>query len=285
MKVLRAPANLRAEVTARKRAGATVGFAPTMGALHDGHLSLIRAARAATDVVVVSIFVNPLQFGADEDFETYPRDETADLKLLESEGVDLVFLPAVEDMYPSDRSTSIEVGELGSILEGASRPGHFSGVATVVAKLFNIVQPDVAFFGQKDAQQLAVVRRIAADLSFPVEIRSCPTIRESDGLAMSSRNVRLDPAERARATALFAALEAGARVLREEHNAAAAEKTMLETLHAAGIDPDYAVAVDPTTFRPPAEAAPALLAIAARIGGTRLIDNLLVNDSTTSLEG
>jgi pantoate--beta-alanine ligase len=281
----RTPDELQDELAEARAGGLTVGFVPTMGALHDGHISLIRAARQASDVVVVSIFVNPLQFGPGEDFATYPRDEDADLRRLESAGVDVAFLPGVDDMYPPGRSTSIEVGELGGILEGASRPGHFAGVATVVTKLLNIVGPRVAFFGQKDAQQLAVVRRVAADLSIPVEIRSCPTVRDADGLALSSRNVRLDAGERTRATALYDALRSGQRVLTEEHSVPAAEKTMLDVMRSANVEPDYAAVVDPDSFRPYPGEGRALLLVAARVGQTRLIDNLLVDDTSNPMEG
>lgn len=284
MKIVETIEAMRLEVAAERSADRSVGFVPTMGALHDGHLSLVDAANKSTDVVVVSIFVNPLQFGPSEDFATYPRDEGADLDRLARTGVDIVFLPEVEDMYPDGRSTSIDVGELGELMEGAIRPGHFAGVATVVTKLFNIVRPDVAFFGRKDAQQLAVIRRVVTDLSLPVEVRSCPTVRDSDGLALSSRNVRLSPEERSRATALFGALTAGARVLSEERNVAASEKTMREVLGAAGIDPDYAAVVDPETFQPPAGRGPALLAVAARVGTTRLIDNLLLDHDLNAEE-
>jgi pantoate--beta-alanine ligase len=274
MIVARTVVELRAAMSSHE---GTVGLVPTMGALHEGHLSLIRAARAASDVVVASIFVNPLQFGPSEDFDTYPRDEAGDLGLLESEGVDAVFLPSVAEMYPEGRATTVGVGGIGEILEGAVRPGHFDGVATVVVKLFNIVRPHAAWFGQKDAQQLAVIRRAVADLSMDVEINAGPTVRDADGLAMSSRNVYLSPDERMQATALFAALRAGGHVLETESNVAAAEKTMREILTAEGIDIDYAVVVDPDEFTPfEWEGPAALLAVAGRVGKTRLIDNLLV---------
>ena len=284
MRVARTIAELRAGLLPARAAGKSIGFVPTMGALHEGHLSLVRAARTATDVVVVSIFVNPLQFGPDEDLAAYPRDEQSDLDLLESEGVDHVFLPTVDEMYPPGRATEVTVPALAGVLEGASRPGHFAGVATVVTKLLNIVQPGAAFFGQKDAQQLAVVRRLVADLSIPVEIAAGPTVREPDGLALSSRNAYLGAGERATATALFEALEAGTRVLREEANVAAAEKTMIETMTAAGAVPDYAAVVEPDTFRAYEGRGQALLVVAARVGATRLIDNFLLDEITTSLE-
>lgn len=284
MRIARSSEELRVELVAERSAEHSIGFVATMGALHAGHLSLVGAAREASDVVVVSIFVNPTQFGPGEDYSMYPRDEATDVRLLEEAGADIVFLPDVDDMYPPGASTTVSTGELGDIVEGASRPGHFDGVATIVTKLLNVVQPDVAFFGRKDAQQLAVVQRVVSDLSLPVEIRGCPTVREPDGLALSSRNVRLDAGERERATSLFRALEAGARVLREERSVRAAEKTMLEILVAARSEPDYASVLDPQTFVPYSGTGPALLAVAARIGGTRLIDNLLVEDASTTLE-
>ena len=284
MKLVRTVAELCDALAPERASGRTVGFVPTMGALHAGHVSLVRAARAATDVVVVSIFVNPLQFGAGEDYDSYPRDEGGDLERLDSDGVDVVFLPSVDEMYPPGRATTIDVGELGDLLEGASRPGHFSEVATVVTKLFNVVQPHAAFFGRKDAQQLAVIRRVVTDLSIPVDVRACPTVREADGLALSSRNLRLGPEERSRATALFAALRSGARVLAEERSVPAAEKTMTEVMRAAGVEPDYAAVVDPATFRAYSASVPALLLVAARVGAVRLIDNYLVESPTSTEE-
>src|SRR5688572_11951303 len=186
MNVVTSEVELRAELAAARAMHERVGFVPTMGALHEGHLSLVRAARSAADFVVLSVFVNPLQFGPGEDLAAYPRDEQRDMQLAQSEGVDLVFLPTVAEMYPPGRETLVHVGSLGTILEGADRPGHFDGVATVVAKLFNLVQPDVAVFGQKDAQQVAVIHQLARDLSFGIEIVVAPTVREPDGLALSS---------------------------------------------------------------------------------------------------
>lgn len=253
-----------------------VGFVPTMGALHEGHLSLVRAARDACDVVVVSIFVNPLQFGPGEDLDTYPRDEAGDLDLLRSEKVDVVFLPSVTEMFPDEQTTTVRPGRIGEILEGAARPGHFEGVATVVTKLFNIVRPHAAWFGQKDAQQLAVIRRVVADLSIAVDIHAAPTVRDPDGVALSSRNAYLDSEGRSRATALYSALRGGARALEMERDVAAAEKTMQDTMTAEGVEVDYAAVVDPDTFQPFAWAGAALLAVAGRVGSTRLIDNVLV---------
>jgi pantoate--beta-alanine ligase len=274
VKVARSIAELRAALPPER--GTRVGLVPTMGALHEGHLSLVRAGSAACDVVVTSIFVNPLQFGPSEDFETYPRDEASDLDRLRAEDVDVAFLPSVVEMYPDGRSTTVSAGALGEVLEGAARPGHFDGVATVVTKLLNIVGPDDAWFGQKDAQQLAVIRRVVTDLSIPVEIHAGPTMREADGLAMSSRNVYLSGNERIRAIALYSALRAGARVLETERDVAAAEKSMLETMRAQDVDVDYAAVVDPDELTPFEWRGAALLLVAGRVGTTRLIDNLLV---------
>lgn len=275
MIVVRTVAELRSSLDPWRGPGTRVGFVPTMGALHPGHVSLLDAARRDSDVVVLSIFVNPLQFGPTEDLSTYPRDEVGDLSLAEGAGVDIVFLPSVHEMYPPERATSITVGELGTILEGADRPGHFDGVATVVAKLFSMVEPDVSFFGQKDAQQVAVIRQLVRDLSFRTEISVQPTIREADGLAISSRNAYLSSDERERATALYSALQLGARTVAEEE-VDGAEKNMWEALVAAGLEPSYARVVDPNTFGPPADEGDVLLVIAAHLGTTRLIDNMLV---------
>jgi pantoate--beta-alanine ligase len=277
MRVARTVAEMRAFYRNERPRGTTVAFVPTMGALHQGHLSLIRRAREAADLVVVSIFVNPLQFGAGEDFESYPRDETRDVGLVEQEGVNLVFLPATEQMYPEGAVTTVHVeGALASTLEGAARPGHFDGVATVVSKLFNVVDPDVAVFGQKDAQQVAVVRRMVRDLSYRTEIVVAPTVRERDGVALSSRNAYLDEGGREAATALFRALTAGETACRDG-GGAAAESAMQAVLEdAREVEPDYAAAVDPYSFESPAGDGPVLLAVAARVGRTRLIDNVLV---------
>ena len=272
MKVVRTIAEMRTAIADSAR---PVGFVPTMGALHEGHLSLMRLARQRCDTVVVSIFVNPLQFGPQEDFERYPRTEETDLGAAEEEKVDIVFLPSVDEMYPGDRSTAVTVGEIATKYEGAVRPGHFDGVATVVAKLFGIVQADVAFFGQKDAQQLAVIKRMARDLSIPVEVVGCETIREPDGLALSSRNVYLSPEDRPRATALWEALEAGADAVRARRPEQA-ERAMVGVLAGAVDSVDYATVVDPDSFGSPQEGGPYLLIVAARLGETRLIDNLIV---------
>ena len=277
MKVARTVAEMRSAIAGARGSGHSIGFVPTMGALHAGHLSLVHLARERTDFVVMSIFVNPLQFGAGEDFDAYPRDNERDLALAEEAGVDVVFLPGVDEMYPPGRSTTISVGPLSTIVEGRSRPGHFDGVATVVAKLFGIVTPDLAFFGQKDAQQVAVVRKMVTDLTMPVEIVACPTIRESAGLALSSRNVYLSENERAHSLVLWEALQAGRNSLLETGDPEVAEKVMRDLLTTQeGVAMDYALCVDPDTFETPAAGRDRLLVIAARVGGTRLIDNLLV---------
>jgi pantoate--beta-alanine ligase len=278
MIVVRTAAALRAELRSLTRGGRRIGFVPTMGALHDGHLSLVRAAASACDVVVMSIFVNPLQFGPREDLDAYPRDEAADLELAEGRGVDVVFCPSISEMYPEEAVTTVTVGPLADVLEGEVRPGHFAGVATVLTKLFNIVTPDAAFFGQKDAQQVAVVRQMAADLFFDIDIVVCPTVRAPDGVALSTRNRYLSAAERQRATTLARALEAGQRALGEGRDLEAVKAKMWDVLVSEeGVRPDYAAAVDPSSFGPPLAPGPILLAVAARVGSTRLIDNRLVD--------
>ncbi len=280
MRVARTVAEVRAFYRNERPHGTTVAFVPTMGALHQGHLSLIGRAREAADLVVVSIFVNPLQFGPSEDFDAYPRDEARDTALAEAEGVNLVFLPSVEQMYPEGAATTVHVDSaLASTLEGAARPGHFDGVATVVAKLFNAVDPDVAVFGQKDAQQVAVVRRMTRDLAYRTEIVVGATVREADGLAASSRNAYLTGDERGAATALYRALLAGEEVCRADGPGAAVHTMEAVLGDALGVEPDYAAAVDPYSFGPPAGGGPVLLAVAARVGRSRLIDNVLVQPS------
>ena len=279
--VLRTKAELRAAVSAAKRAGETVGLVPTMGYLHDGHLSLVRAARAECDLVVMSLFVNPTQFGPGEDLDRYPRDEERDLRLAAEAGADIVFAPAVEEVYAADAWTAVEVtGHLTGVLDGDPErrgPEHFRGVTTVVAKLFNIADPDVAYFGQKDAQQAVVVRRMARDIDFPVRIEVMPTVREPDGLAMSSRNAYLEPADRERATALSRALAAAERGAREGSLAAALDAARAE-LAAAAIEPEYLEARDAETLEPVDELGgrPVLVAVAAHVGAARLIDNVLI---------
>ena len=258
----------------------TIGLVPTMGALHDGHISLVRAARQSCDLTVVTVFVNPLQFGASEDLSKYPRTFEQDVAMLESEGVDLLFAPTADEMYPTPTQTWVDVPALGGRLDGGSRPGHFQGVATVVSKLFHIVQPDRAFFGQKDAAQVAVLRAMVRDLNFDLELVVCPTVRESDGLAMSSRNRYLSTEERATALALSRSLR------RVEHAFADGQRSvsvlrdmLLDELHAAsGIRVDYAEIVHPDTLEPLTEVhATTLVAVAAWVGTTRLIDNILLS--------
>jgi len=281
---LRTKAELRAALEPARRRGLAIGLVPTMGYLHEGHLSLIRAARAGCDLVVMSLFVNPTQFGLGEDLDRYPRDEERDLRLAAEAGADLVFAPPVSEVYAPDASTAVEVtGPLTSVLDGdpARRgPEHFRGVTTVVAKLFNLVGPDVAYFGQKDAQQAVVIRRMVRDLDFPVRIEVLPTVREDDGLAMSSRNAYLEPADRERATALSRALAAAER---EAHNGslAAGLDAARRELAAAAIEPEYLEARDAETLEPVAELAdrPVLVAVAARVGAARLIDNVLIQSA------
>jgi pantoate--beta-alanine ligase len=260
-------------------AAPTVGFVPTMGALHDGHRSLVRAACGRCAVVAVSIFVNPTQFGPQEDFSRYPRTFEADCRMLEAERVDLLFAPAPEEMYPAGASTVVRVEGLSDRLDGASRPGHFYGVATVVAKLLHIVQPEVAFFGQKDAAQVAVLRRMVRDLDLPVELAICPIVREADGLAMSSRNRYLSPEERRQALVLSRALHAAETLAKGgEHHAA----RLLETMRSVfametAVKVDYLAVVDAETLLPVEDVCSgALVAVAAYVGTTRLIDNILL---------
>jgi len=272
--------DMRAASRAARLTGLRLGLVATMGALHDGHLSLVRAAEAQCDVVVVSVFVNPLQFGPNEDLGKYPRTFERDCELLEREGIDFLFAPSAEEMYPADAVTYVTVEGLSHKLCGRSRPGHFRGVTTVVAKLFDIVEPDLAFFGQKDAAQATIIRRMVRDLNFPIEVMLCPIVREPDGLAMSSRNAYLSPQERKSAPVLYRSLgevkrrfdqgerkaanliEAGGRVLAQE----------------SAVRLDYLEVVDPDTLDPlPELDRPALVAVAALVGTTRLIDNILLS--------
>ncbi|GAA2210361.1 pantoate--beta-alanine ligase [Nonomuraea monospora] len=263
----------RDDLVKARRAG-TVALVPTMGALHEGHRSLIRQARVRADQVVVSIFVNPLQFGPNEDFSRYPRTFDADLEVCREEGVDVVFHPAADDLYAADRQVSVSAGEMGRVVEGAFRPGHFDGVLTIVLKLFNLVQPDLAVFGQKDAQQLALIRRMVADLDLPIEILGAPTVREPDGLALSSRNRYLSDGDRQVAVTLSRALRAGAA----RFTPAEIRQTARAVLDEAGpgLDLDYLALVDPATFAEVSEGYEglAVLAVAAKVGSTRLIDNV-----------
>jgi pantoate--beta-alanine ligase len=262
------------EVRAWPRSG-SVGLVPTMGAFHDGHLSLIDAARRENDHVVVWLFVNPAQFDEAGDLAAYPRDEARDAALAAEHGADVLFAPAVEEVYPEGFATTVTVGGLGDTLEGAHRPGHFAGVATVVTKMLNMVRPDRAYFGAKDAQQVALVRRLVRDLDIPTAIVTLPTVREADGLALSSRNVHLDPQARERA----AALSRGLRAAREsgERDAAALRLIVETTIRAAGVEPEYVAVVAPETFAPVTTVnGRALIAVAARVGTTRLIDNIAI---------
>jgi len=283
MEVIRAIAMARKACDAARSAGRTVGFVPTMGAFHDGHLSLMRRARDERDAVVVSIFVNPLQFGPGEDLSRYPRDEDRDLSMARELGVEVVFAPNVEEMYPAGHpEVTVDPGPLGERLEGARRPGHFRGVATVVAKLFDVVGPSTAYLGEKDAQQLAVVRRMVRDLSLPIEVVGCPTVREPDGLATSSRNAYLSPEQREAAGCLFLALSEAAEMARGgERDAATLVAAMAREI---GATPeariDYAAVVDEETFEEVGTiTGPAQALVAARFGETRLIDNLLLPGS------
>ena len=275
MRVVRTRAELREARAALP--GRSVGFVPTMGALHEGHSSLVRRAREACDAVVASIFVNPTQFGPNEDFNRYPRDEGADMALLESLGVDIAFVPGVEEIYPPGASVTVDVGRLGDVLEGAARPGHFRGVATVVTILFNLVQPTHAFFGQKDGQQTVVVRRLVRDLGLPVEIVVCPTVRELDGLARSSRNRYLGADERAQAQALHRALQAAEAALAEGEWSADRLREMMrvELANAPLAVPDYVSVADAETLQElDTVDRPALASLAVRFPSARLIDCL-----------
>jgi pantoate--beta-alanine ligase len=282
MEVIRTVSGMSAWSKRARRGGARVGFVPTMGFLHDGHLSLVREARARSDLVVLSIFVNPTQFGPGEDLGRYPRDFERDRALCEKERVDVLFHPDAGDMYLPDASTHVEESRLSAGLCGLRRPGHFRGVATVVAKLFNIVGPDVAVFGQKDAQQAAVVRRMIRDLNFPVEIVVVPTAREPDGLAMSSRNKYLSAAERAAARGLNVALgEAEALFRSGERSAAVLRELVLMRLRGNPLLlPEYVETVDGETFEQTDNAANGtVIALAVRCGATRLIDNVILQDA------
>ena len=278
MRIVRDALELRDAVREARASGKTVGFVPTMGALHEGHFSLVRQARAETGFVVVSIFVNPLQFAPGEDLARYPRKESEDAAALEREGVDVVYLPDPAAIYPPGFATAVEVSGVTEGGEGAARPGHFRGVATVVAKLFLLVSPDVAFFGRKDLQQVAVVRRMIRDLDFPIRLVVGETIREPDGLALSSRNAYLSPEERRIAAALpralFAARDAA---VRGERNAGLLAGRVRRELEAENIGVEYVDVVDPDTMKPvPQAVSGTALAAAVRVGRTRLIDNVSV---------
>jgi pantoate--beta-alanine ligase len=280
VKILNSPDDMHAACAQRKREGRRIGLVPTMGALHEGHLSLVRAARAQSDIVAVSLFVNPLQFGPNEDLGKYPRTLDRDCQLLEAEKVDLLFAPSPDDMYPAGATTFVTVAGLSEKLCGRSRPGHFRGVTTVVSKLFHIVEPDLAFFGQKDAAQVAIIRRMVRDLNLAVRIQVCPIVREKDGLAMSSRNAYLDPQQRKQALALYRAL------MRVQTLADTGERSAAKLIDAGnqvigeepGVRLDYFEIVNPDTLDPVNDISRgALVAVAAFVGNTRLIDNLVLH--------
>jgi pantoate--beta-alanine ligase len=281
MRTVRTVRELREALSPERRTGRTIGLVPTMGAFHDGHLSLIRQARRDCDVVVVSIFVNPTQFGPNEDFGAYPRGEQRDLELAEAEGVDVVFAPSVDEVYPDGFNTTVTVGGLTDILEGGRGrrgPNHFAGVATVVTKLFNMASPDIAYFGQKDAQQVLVLRKLVRELDIPVRIEVCPTVRDPDGLALSSRNAYLSDAERERALALSRALGAArSAVAAGERDAAAVLHAARAELDEAGVEPEYLELRSATDLTPVERVnGSTLLAVAAQIGRARLIDNVVL---------
>jgi pantoate--beta-alanine ligase len=280
MRTVTTVADVRAALREARLAERRIGLVPTMGALHDGHLSLVRAARAACDVVVVSLFVNPAQFDEAADLAAYPRDEARDAELAAGAGADLLFAPAVEAVYPRGFATTVRVAGLTEHLEGEVRgSAHFEGVATVVTKLLNMVGPDVAYFGRKDAQQAAVIRRLVEDLDLPVRIAVEPTVRDADGLALSSRNVHLRGADRARALALKRALDAAAAaVAAGERDAGAVARAGRAAMVAAGVEPEYLAVVGPDDLLPVERVEDdVLIAVAARVGATRLIDNTIVS--------
>ena len=283
MQTIRQLESLRETIASLRAAGARIALVPTMGALHAGHIALIEAAKLVADTVVASIFVNPLQFAPGEDLARYPRRELQDARMLADAGCALLWMPGVDDMYPAGFASNISVGGVSEGLDGAARPGHFDGVATVVAKLFNQVGPDIALFGEKDFQQLAVIRRMVTDLNLPIEIVGVPTQRDDDGLALSSRNIYLAPEDRARAVALPRALGVAARVISQGGEAASAVATARDALLAGGFDSvDYVELVDAETLTPlPDPARPRRLLAAARIAGTRLIDNIAVDIAVT----
>jgi pantoate--beta-alanine ligase len=279
VRTVRTVADLRAALLEPRRAGRTIGLVPTMGALHEGHLSLIRAARADNDVVVVSLFVNPAQFNEAADLDAYPRDEATDADAAAVAGADMLFAPALDEVYPPGFATTVRVAGLTEHLEGEHRgTRHFEGVATVVCKLLNMAAPDVAYFGQKDAQQAAVIRRLARDLDIPARIAVCPTVREPDGLALSSRNVHLEGADRERAIALRRALDAvHAAIGAGERDPRAVERAGRAAMARLGVEAEYVALVRPDDLRPVERIdGDVLVAVAARVGSTRLIDNALI---------
>ena len=279
MKICSTIAEARAACLDVRASHGRLGLVPTMGALHEGHLSLVRAAKARCDVVAVSIFVNPTQFGPAEDLSKYPRQFDRDCRLLEKEGVDILFAPPVEEIYPGGGVTWVLVESLSEKLDGRSRPGHFRGVTTIVAKLFHIIEPAAAFFGQKDAAQLAVIRRMVRDLNFPVEIAACPIVREPDGLAMSSRNAYLNREERSRALVLQRSLQEARQRFQDGERSAAKLISAAQEVFASEpqVALDYFEIVDPDTLDPVERIAQkTLVAVAARVGSTRLIDNVVL---------
>jgi len=270
MMLARTPGEVREALVSARAASSTVGLVPTMGAFHDGHLALLRAARERSDLVVASLFVNPAQFGPGDDLARYPRDEMRDARMAEAAEVDLLFAPQADDIYPAGFETWVDPGELGTILEGAARPGHFRGVATVCTKLFGIVEPRVAFFGRKDAQQVAVVKQVVRDLNLPVEIIACPTVRDPDGLALSSRNAFLSAEERQLALTLPRALDAGRLAHRSGTDAVAATRAVLDAVPRLSVDYVAVADLDGPT-----------LAAAVRVGSTRLIDNVRLTEEAS----
>ncbi|HWD84603.1 MAG TPA: pantoate--beta-alanine ligase [Solirubrobacteraceae bacterium] len=285
MRIIRQVSELRPVVSEARRAGDRVGLVPTMGALHEGHLSLMRQARRDCDLVVASLFVNPAQFNDLGDLQAYPRDEARDARLAAQVGVDVLFAPPPDAVYPAGFATTVSIAGLTERLEGVSRGrGHFDGVTTVVTKLLNMVAPDVAYFGQKDAQQVMVIKRLVRDLDLPVQIAVCPTVREPDGLAMSSRNAHLSPGERRQALSVSRSLRvAAAAVADGERDPAAIRRQALEELAEAGVQPEYFELVSPETFDPIHKLNASVLAVvAARVGGTRLIDNQMLTTTESS---
>ena len=279
MKIVRTIAEMRRTLSELRLLGKSVGLVPTMGYFHQGHRSLMQRSKATCDVTVVTLFVNPTQFNDPKDLEAYPRDEKSDAAIAEGAGVDFLFAPSAREMYPEGYATTVSIRGITEPLEGASRGvAHFDGVTTVVTKLFNITQPDVAFFGQKDAQQALVIRKLVTDLDMPIRIEVCPTVREADGLAMSSRNVRLNPADRSKALALRAGLDAAKQALMEgERRASAVERAGREAMAARGVQPEYFAAVPAGTLLSNETLwGEVLIAVAARVGDVRLIDNDIV---------
>ncbi len=278
MRVVKRISRLRNLLSDCRGSGKSIGFVPTMGYFHDGHLSLMRRARRETDVVVVSLFVNPIQFGKNEDLSRYPRDIKRDKKLAQAQGVDILFLPEEKEMYKPGYSTFIEVKELDEFLCGASRPGHFRGVATVVAKLFNIVRPDIAYFGQKDIQQALILKRMIRDLDFPIKMKICPIVREADGLAMSSRNIYLSEGERKQAVVLYKSLVMAKGLIKEGRPFPFVKKKMRQLVSAANGRVDYIEIVDYNTLRPAQKRSEKIIiAVAVWFGKARLIDNVIIS--------